>query len=220
MESLAFSDEFVQQLDVMRLSQVPRLRVHDTSLSTFDQILEHFLNGRPPRSAEGASKPSYPSLEIKWWSPEHPWDGCFLSFTELIPGGRRRDLEIVGSFWIPDVPKMASIVHRVTKLSVRINDWAELFEALGGASALEELVVRIYYISKLSYSSTPARCPKLVSFVLENGWENTWQFPIAVSVKDLTNFVERTIAPELLGTFRMQLRGFTVLRRDSVAARA
>jgi len=207
LRNLALSDGFMRLLDIARLSQVPRLRVRGASLSTIDKILEHFLNDQPPTSKGNETSTSAPSLEIDLRSSGHGWDGCPLSFMELVPGGRRRDFEIVASTWMPHVPAMPKIAQRVTKLSVRINDWLELFEALDGAPALEELVVRLRNVGELGYNSPMVRCPKLVSFVLQNGWEEAQPFPLVVRADELTALVERTFAPELIGQFKAEMSG-------------
>jgi len=206
--NISLPDEFIVQLGVARLLQVQHLRVNYPSVPTIQLVLEHFFSSRPADSGDGNDSLSLPPLEIDGRTEGIAgWSGCPLCFTELAPNGRRRDFDIKSYVWLPDISAFKSLAHRVTRLAIPIRDWPELFEALDGGPALEELVLRVLDLDELSQECPVIRSAKLSRVVLQSAHEG--DRTLAISVGTVVALAKRIISPELHGQAQLKLDGIS-----------
>jgi len=200
---IALPGSLLQRMGVVpRLARVQRLQVTDPSMSTIQDILEHFL--------DSGSESSPPSLEIDLGSAgSDGFTNCQpLSFAELIPDGRRRDLDIVRYTWMPNVPAMESIAHRVTRLAVSILDGPEMLSALQNTPALQEFAVRLSHEDELLAIYPVIQCPQLVRVVLQSGqitYRSRQVERVEVSAASVADFVARVFHSSLHGKLELHL---------------
>jgi len=194
------------QLDITQLSQVPYLRV-DHPTRVMQLVLEHLLDTRSAGSSSGMDLPTLPPLSIDLQTHGTDWADCPLRVIELVPNGRRREFDINNSIFPPGIAAFHSLALRVTRLAVPMIELDEFFEALDGAPALKELVLRIHSPNSLNLECPFESLPNLLRVGLEYAYySNPW---LAVSVIKIVTLAKRVLAPELYGHARLELSGIT-----------
>ena len=191
---VAMPARVLDQLDLRQLAHVPYIRAEDPRAPVVQGLVEHFL---VPQTA-GHPNPArrYPMhLDLLPWDSD--LNGQIMTLEEIGIGGLHRAFNFVLYTWLPDAPAVVELATRVTRIALSMKEWHEIFQALIGAPALQELEIRLLGRTDEQYmlqETTITRSPNLRTLILRPA-PKAVERPVRLICSTLVNFVQDMISP-------------------------